>query len=172
MKKLIFILLILLFFNQSCQNNYLSTSNKNSDNEQITVIENNEYCLIDLKGEVLHPNLYQIKAGSTLYELIEMAGGLTKEADEQNINFVSLITNNQMITIPKKKDNNITNNKININNCSKEDLLSLPGIGYAKADSIIEYRNQNGRFSNIEDIKKVSGIGEELFNRIKNEITV
>ena len=64
------------------------------------------------------------------------------------------------------------NNKVNINNATKEQLLTLSGIGESKALAIIEYRNSTGGFKSIEDIKNVSGIGEALFAKIKDSITV
>ena len=65
-----------------------------------------------------------------------------------------------------------TQNKVNINSASKSDLITLPGIGEAKADMIIQYRNKNGSFSKIEDIMNITGIKEGLFNKISEYITV
>lgn len=65
-----------------------------------------------------------------------------------------------------------SNNKVSLNNASKEELMTLNGIGESKANAIINYRNENGKFSNIEDIKNVSGIGEALFNKIKDNLTL
>lgn len=68
--------------------------------------------------------------------------------------------------------NNSANEKISINNATKEELLTLNGIGESKADAIIKYREENGKFKTIEDIKNISGIGDALFEKIKNNITV
>ena len=62
--------------------------------------------------------------------------------------------------------------KININTASKEELMTLAGIGESKADNIIKYRQENGSFSSVEDLTNVSGIGESIFNKIKDSITV
>ena len=66
----------------------------------------------------------------------------------------------------------ITNKKISINNATKEEFLNLPGIGESKAEAIISYRNENGAFQSIEDIKNVSGIGDAVFEKIKDKITL
>ena len=70
------------------------------------------------------------------------------------------------------KDDNTTNSLISINDASIEQLTTLPGIGKSKANDIIEYRNQNGKFQTIDDIKKVKGIGESVFEKIKDSITI
>lgn len=64
------------------------------------------------------------------------------------------------------------NNKISINSASKEELMTLNGIGESKADAIINYRNENGLFKTIEDLKNVSGVGNSVFEKIKNNITL
>jgi competence protein ComEA len=130
--------------------------------------------IIDLKGAIKLPNIYTVKEGTILYELINLAGGLDVNADVSNINLAAVLTENQMITIPYKKVNNNsqTSDLVNINTATVEELCSLPGIGTSKANSIINYRMNNGFFITINDIKKVSGIGEELFNKIKEYICV
>ena len=67
--------------------------------------------------------------------------------------------------------NEVIDKKININTATKEELMNLPGIGESKANNIIEYRNKNGNYNSIEDLLKVSGIGENLFAEIKENIT-
>lgn len=111
-------------------------------------------------------------------DVIELAGGLTYQADISKINLVEIINDNKKIVIsrvtnnetkeePKKEDN-----KININTCTKSDLMKLSGIGSTKAQAIINYRDKNGKFKKIEDLLKVNGIGEALLLQIKEYITV
>ena len=111
-------------------------------------------------------------------DVIELAGGLTYQADISKINLVEIINDNKKIVIsrvtnsetkeePKKEDN-----KININTCTKSDLMKLSGIGSTKAQAIINYRDKNGKFKKIEDLLKVNGIGEALLLQIKEFITV
>lgn len=170
MKKILFVLLTLLMLT-SCayDSQYEDVSNLYDDSQTVTQL------LIDLKGEVKFPNIYAVDKGTTLYELIITAGGFTKNANTNNINLATVLNENQMITIPsititETVDDN--NNLVNINSASINQLCSLPGIGTAKAKNIIEHRNNYGLFTSIEDIKKVNGIGEELFSKIKNYICV
>ena len=130
--------------------------------------------IIDLKGAIKLPNIYTVKEGTILYELINLAGGLDVNADVSNIHLAAVLTENQMIPLPYNQVNNKsqTSDLVNINTATVEELCSLPGIGTSKANSIINYRMNNGFFITINDIKKVSGIGEELFNKIKEYICV
>jgi competence protein ComEA len=120
------------------------------------------------------PNVYKVKEGIMLYELIALAGGFTSNADVSNVNLVMILTENQMIIIPEKRHSsaNQESDLVNINTATIQELTSLPGIGTAKATTIITYRESNGYFITIDDLKKVSGIGEELFNKIKSFICV
>ena len=172
MKKVImlFMMIGLLFLTESCEdNNYLINTNPPVINESNTQL------IIDLKGAVRLPNIYSVKEGTILYELINLAGGLDKNADVSSINLALILNENQMITIPYKKselDNTNQSTLVNINTASIEELCTLPGIGTSKATSIINYRNSNGYFISIEDVKKVSGISEGLFTKIKDYISV
>lgn len=82
------------------------------------------------------------------------------------------IDNNNENEKKSVKDDKTKDNKVSINSSSKEELMTLSGIGESKANAIINYRNKNGKFNSIEDIKKVSGIGEALFNKIKDNLTL
>lgn len=103
-----------------------------------------------------------------------------KSNETSNINCASFecvcpdVKNDACIEKNLKAENNKkeTNNKVSINNATKEDLMSLTGIGESKANAIINYRNENGLFKQIEDIKNVSGIGDSVFEKIKNNITL
>lgn len=103
-----------------------------------------------------------------------------KSNETSNINCASFecvcpdVKNDACIEKNLKAENNKkeANNKVSINNATKEDLMSLTGIGKSKANAIINYRNENGLFKQIEDIKNVSGIGDSVFEKIKNNITL
>ena len=103
-----------------------------------------------------------------------------KSKETSNINCASFecvcpdVKNDACIEKNLKAENNKkeANNKVSINNATKEDLMSLTGIGESKANAIINYRNENGLFKQIEDIKNVSGIGDSVFEKIKNNITL
>ena len=155
---------------------------------------------VDIKGNVKKPGVYKFKDNDRVIDAINKAGGLTKNADTSNINLSKKLTSEMVVYIYnkneiKKKDslscNNICNvevievnncveqttnvsntNLININTASIEELLLITGIGESKAKCIIEYRTSNGLFKNIEDIKNVSGIGDALYEKIKDKIKV
>lgn len=130
-------------------------------------------------GEVVHPNIYVLPEGTYLYEVIQMAGGLTEDADLTYINLAEELLDGQKITIPKKvqpgeaEENPLSpNGKININTASKEELMRLKGIGEVKAERIIQFRVTYGPFRRIEDIMRVPGIGVKTFEGIKDDITI
>jgi competence protein ComEA len=157
---------------------------------------------IYIVGCIKNPGIITIEKGRILDDLIKKAGGLTKDASSENINMVYQLNENMMIKILSKKElknasnpqkqagagveitmgsgntTNISNSNstegslININTATKEQLESLPEIGDSTAKKIIDYREKNGSFKSINDIKNVSGIGEKKFERIKDLICV
>ena len=133
-------------------------------------------------GQVVSPGVYELPEGSRIYQAIDLAGGLTKEADTRRINQAAVMTDGQQIIIyavgeeaSEAESGTETSNAsglININTAGKEELMTLSGIGEAKASAIVAWRNENGPFSGTEDIIKVSGIGESLYGKIRDKITV
>ncbi len=149
-------------------------------------INDEEECIyVDIKGEVINPSVYKIKKGLRVIDVINLAGGLTEESDTNNINLSKIVTDEMVIVIKSKNNeevyidsdvdinnnNNNNNQLIDINTCTIDELLTLPGIGESKANNIIEYRKKN-KFNTINDIMNVSGISESLFNKIKEYIKV
>lgn len=193
----------------------LNSNNNEKDKKDDLVIEKKtttkkekvekEMYKVDIKGEVLTPGIYSLDSNKRVIDVIEMAGGLTENADTSVINLSKKIKDEMVIIIYSKsevkefektkekesqvqekciqKDENSlkndacistdskTNGKVSINTGTKEELMTLSGIGESKAQDIIKYREENGPFKNIEDIKNVSGIGESLFAKIKENIT-
>ena len=170
---------------------------------------------VDIKGAVKNPGVYEIREDKKVIDVIDLAGGLTKNADTSLINLAMKVSNEMVIRIytkeevkeaikeepiikviqkecncpelkndaclkqegsteeTKGEDNNeIATSKININTASLEELQRVSGIGESKAKAIIEYRNEFGQFKKIEDIMEVSGIGEALYEKIKDSITI
>lgn len=171
MKKYFIICLIILInlFSNSCSDNsYVVKENTSLETEDTSML------IIDLKGAIRLPNVYTVKTGTILYDLINLAGGFDVDADVNSVNLALVLKENQMIQIPYKKTSSdeSSSNLININTASLSELCTLPGIGTAKANNIISYRNNNGYFVTIEDIKKVNGISEGLFSKIKEYICV
>ena len=140
--------------------------------------------VVDISGCVKNPGVYEFEDETRLHDVIQQAGGLTEKADIDVINQAELVTDGQKILIPEKLEtmdgaesmtftqNTVSNGKININQADSTTLQEIPGIGPATADKIIQYRDANGRFQRIEDLKNVSGIGDKTFEKMKDNICV
>lgn len=131
--------------------------------------EENDYILtITLSGEIKKECDVKVAYGSTLAMAIDLAGGLLTSADTNAINLSYIIEEDRSFYIPKTS----TETKISINKGTLEELDSLPAIGSVTSNKIISYRETNGFFLSIEDIKNVSGIGQTTFEKIKDLITL
>ena len=154
-------------------------NNENKENETPEVKNKR---VVEIKGEVVKPDVYLLDEGSIIKDLIDIADGLTDEADISNINRAKELSNHELIIIyninDEDRDNTNyalendteSNNIININTATESELQSIPGVGEVKAKSIIIYREKNGGFKKIEEIKSVDGIGEKTFEKIKEFI--
>lgn len=134
-----------------------------------------EYIYVDIKGEVESPGVYRVSSYTRVFQVIQLAGGLTIDAYTRNVNLSKKIIDEEIIYIPSYVDSyldNSSNELININTASKELLMTLPHIGEVTASNIIAYRENVQPFRNIIDIMNVSGIGEATYNEIKTLITV
>lgn len=142
---------------------------------------------VDVKGEIHHPGVYQMKAESRVKDLIEAAGGFTPLADDQKLNLAQLLEDQMVIVVPKKGEEvNLElaqaptsqkkevgkEGKVNINTATVEELKTLKGIGEKKAEAIIEYRKKNGSFKNKEELMKVRGIGKKLYESFQERVIV
>ena len=155
------------------------------DEEKIDEVEKQDEpseIYVHISGQVYNPGIVKLEFGARVIDAVNLAGGLKKDADLDKINLAKKLVDEEKIYIPKigeDIDDNIIDIqntsegyvKIDINTCSKEELLSLPGIGEVLANRIIEYRDKTP-FKRIEDIMNVSGIGEKKFENIKEMITV
>lgn len=158
--------------------------------------ESEETVVVHVIGEVNNPGVVTLPEGSRIIDAINMAGGKTEEADLSKINLAYIVEDGTQIYIPRINedlnqvnlisdgagvgvvitDSNVEENeldsKVNINTASKEKLETLPGVGETTAQKIIDYREANGKFKTIEDIKNVSGIGDAKYESLKDKITV
>jgi competence protein ComEA len=148
---------------------------------------------VDIKGAVKDPGVYEIKVVSRVTDLIKLAGGGTSDADLDATNLSAKLNDEDCIVINKKGDEGKIqptqsgpqgstalsaggegdkNSIININTASKEELMTLTGIGEAKAGVIIEYREQNGGFKSVDELTQVGGIGEKTLGKFKDKIDI
>lgn len=137
--------------------------------------------MIDMKGAVRNPGVYEMKAGDRVTQAIEKAGGLKEKADELNVNLAEQLQDGTVVYIPSKgeeenRPKTAAGEKedapVNINTATLDELQAISGVGQKKAEAIIAYREENGRFQTAEDLMNVSGFGEKSFERIKTSITV
>ena len=142
--------------------------------EEITQI------MVDIKGEVRSPGVYLMNVGDRVVDVIERAGGLTDSANENFINLAEKTYDEMVIYIPSHldEDSDIVqvakkdDGKVRINQASVLDLTSLPGIGPAKAEAIVRYREETGDFKTADDLVNVPGIGQKTLEVIKEYISV
>lgn len=152
----------------------------------------NQKIYVYICGQIKKPGVYTMTPGARVDDVVKQAGGMTKEASLSSVNLAAVVTDEQQIYIPSKEEINATKSersatvqkgtgqataaqpseKININTASKSELMSLPGIGERKAESILAYRSAKGSFSSIEELTKVDGIKSGVLNKIKEKITV
>ncbi len=160
------------------------------ESQTVDKIENTEQKLTEDKtkfllyvhvcGQVKNPGVYQLEEGARIFDAVQLAGGLTEEAWEEAINLAKIVTDGEQIRIPDQteaelfllEETQTESGLINLNQATKEQLMTLTGIGEARAKDIIAYREEHGAFQTIEDIMKVPGIKEAAFVKIKNEIVV
>ncbi|WP_166667945.1 helix-hairpin-helix domain-containing protein [Orenia marismortui] len=154
------------------------------EQEQIDISDKNktskEYILVQVGGAVLNPGVYKCELGDRIYQVIEKAGGASKDANLDIINLVDEIKDGSKIIIPSKSKTSNTNlaivakdysSKVNINNASVEELQNLKGVGPSTAEKIIKYRQEKGSFKTLKELTKVPGIGEKTFAKLKSQIS-
>lgn len=182
MKKRIVIWICMILLCWGCAKDSLQTvETGKSVSEQsetgVTPGEEKRYntVTVHICGEVYFPGVYTVYEGSRVYEVIDLAGGLTKDADAEAVNQAKEVSDGEQIYIPsvtENKDVTETRGLININEAGEDMLCTIPGIGVQRAKQIIKYREKNGDFESIEEIMKISGIKEGMFEKIAPYITV
>jgi competence protein ComEA len=168
------------------ENNLQTDIAKKEENKKVEP----EKMIVDVKGQIKQPGVYQASAGERVMDVITRAGGLTENADARQVNFAERVVDEMVIYIPLKGEEaqatggetgdftttkGISSNnqgKIDLNKADVNELQNLPGIGPAKAAAIIEYREKSGKFKAVEDLKNISGIGDKTFEKLKDLIIV
>ena len=169
-----------------------NNNNTNINNEQLEnqEEENKETIVVHVSGAVNKEGIVELEENSRIADAIEKSGGLKDDANMNEVNLAYKLEDGMKIYIPSNKDQEVqeksnissviesnatnkkANSKVNINTAPQEELDSLPGIGPSTALKIINYRKEHGKFSKIEELKNVSGIGDSKFNQLKDLITV
>lgn len=178
---LIFVLGLYYFMNKENSNNYENIYLAENIIEIENRIEEISTIKVHIIGEVINPGVYEIENGARINDVIKVAGGNTVNADLNKINLAYEVFDGEKIYIPSifdEEDEYTLSSeekrtfKVNINKASAEDLQNINGIGPALANKIIAYREENGKFKNIEELKNVSGIGEKKYEDIVQYIVV
>lgn len=146
------------------------------------------YIYVYVCGAVNSPGVVQVPEGARVFEALDAAGGMTAEAADYAVNQAAVLADGEQVTVPTREQaENWTmdaasgekiasepenGGRVNINRAEAEELMTLPGIGEARAADIIEYRQASGGFESIEEIKNISGIGDALFEKIKDRIEI
>jgi len=161
----------------------MQSSGGQTSEEKVSDIQSNSKVMIDVGGEVINPGVYELDNQDRVNDALAAAGGLAANADrdwvEKNLNKAEKLVDGQKIYIPNQVESenilgsSTTETKIvRINSATVEQLDTLSGIGPALAGRIIDYRENNGGFKSIEELKLVSGIGNKLFEKIKDDVAL
>ena len=168
----------------------LSVSDKEKTEEEQAVPEEQEdpaeTVYVYVCGAVNAPGVYELKKDARVFEAISLAGGMTAEAAPEAVSQARTVADGEQIYVPTVREvqmqgagvedivtgNADVSGKVNINTAGKDELMTLTGIGEAKAQSILDYREEHGKFGSIEDLMLIEGIKEGVFNKIKEDITI
>lgn len=167
--------------------------------ESEKIILEQEIIIVHVTGEVNSPGVVEVEKGARVIDAVNKANGFTEEADTEKVNLAYELTDGVKVYIPSKNENEetsiytqkyittdsgdnvsteendmkkTTNSLVNINEATQTELETLPGIGPSIALKIISYREENGNFSSVDDIKNVSGIGDSKFESIRELICI
>ena len=154
-------------------------SAESAETEETEIPEEDRCVVVFVSGAVGSPGVYELPEGARVFEAVEMAGGFLPEAQTDAVNLAAFVQDGSQIRIPKEGEpvpetgqDPGGQEKVNLNTADRTALMTLHGIGEAKAEAIIAYRNEHGAFGSIEEILRVNGIKESTFQSIKNDITV
>ncbi len=171
MKNKIWIITVILFLalSSGCQSEKAPETVVVSEGTK--ELEKTSELVVYVCGAVESPGVYHLTKGKRIQDAIELAGGFAKGADETGLNLAAILEDEMQLTVPFKEAEG-TSKKVNLNTADKEELMTLSGVGESKAESILQYRKENGRFKKIEDVMEIPGIKEGMFEKIKDDITV
>lgn len=168
-----------------------SYMNEKSDksNEISQAETEDQLVTVDVKGAVKKPGVYQLQSNSRVHDALEKAGGLTDEADLKSVNQAQKLSDEAVVYVAKVGENavDVTTSApasatsgtgqaksalVNLNTATEADFQTISGIGQKRAQDIIAYREANGRFKSVDELKNVSGIGAKTLEKLKEYVTV
>ena len=146
---------------------------------------------VDVKGAVVKPGVYSLKASARVTDAIKAAGGMTEDADAKSVNLAASLSDEEVVYVATKDENlsvlgqsgtgqvsdkggqtSAKDGKINLNTATSEELQTISGIGAKRAEDIIAYRESHGGFQSVDDLKNVSGIGDKTLDKIRESLYV
>lgn len=150
------------------------------DTNSESTVDNEQSLVVDVKGAVQSPGVYTVEQDDRIHDVIELAGGFSKNADQSQVNLAQLVQDEMIIAVPEQGEQetnissgiNDSNDKIRINYASVQEIEQLPGIGPSKAETIFQYREENGLFRELEDLLNISGIGEKTIESLRDYIQI
>ena len=163
--------------NSTTETSDKKNTDKDSSSKNTTSKTSGKY-FVQVSGAVNSPGVYELSGEPRIFHAILMAGGLREDAEVSNLNQAEKISDGQKIVIKTRDEaameaaTSADDGKVNINTADAKTLMTLPGIGESKANSIIKYRESKGSFNSIEDIKNISGIKDGVYNKIADSIKV
>ena len=166
-------------------------NNKKLNKKEVSIQKDNTKetkIFIDIKGAVKHPNVYEMSSSNRVIDALNKAEVL-KDADLSQLNLSEKLVDQKLIYVPKKGENSMkihsqqaalnssdvkinTNQPLNLNSATEEQLKNIPGIGPSKAKDILNYREQNNGFNSINDLMKIKGFGKKTFEKLKEHFTI
>jgi competence protein ComEA len=189
----VIVIVLLFWFNKNQEQSEINVSSpfsqmeSNIQTEELGKEEKTvSAILVDVKGAVVHQGVYEVRETDRIKDVIALAGGFTKDADQTKVNLAARVHDEMVVYVPKIGEEGISSTaappsldsysngdkKVNINTASIDEIQKLHGIGPAKAAAIIAYREEHGPFKKIEDLLNVTGIGEKSLEKIREQIIV
>lgn len=181
--------LVLLFYFTQKSNEQTTWEQTDEPFRQVTETtekqteETSSKIIVDIKGEVNKPGVYELEGDARVKEVILKAGGLTKKAEEKQLNLAEKLSDQQMIYVPNKSEaiemqapnensEEQSDEMIDINAADLNELQKINGVGPAKAQAIIDYREENGSFKTVDELGEISGFGEKTVEKLRDSIKI
>ena len=164
----LFALVGLWWLNKPAEISNVETLNSNSVGTQPNQIGQ---IVVHVTGEVINPGIVTLPAGSRVIDAITAAGGFTSDVSEVNLNLAAHIEDGQLIYVGQETGPS-ADTRVNLNTATLTDLEALPGVGPVMAQRILQWRTTNNRFSSVEELQEIDGIGPKLFSRLRELVRV